>query len=252
MDELKKYLQTNVSYLEEYTPDTKVWQNIKQQIKPTKKKYALMFSIAKYSTAACVTFLAGIGAWHLLHNSPQNEGFPRTNQIAIIDSNGQKDNDTVTPETVDTPFAIIKSTTKNIARKLLLDTQAFVTSNAISTVFETPINGFVQIKSIDSQFNQAINIQKKIISQTPVYAESPAFFKDFISSYHQMENDEIVVKKDIVKIGLTPDLLEQLINVNQQKLNLLKLLLGEINKTNIRFKQNRNLLDTIKTYFVEI
>ncbi len=251
MDELKKYLQTNASYFEEDTPDTRIWQNIKYQIQTPKKKQTLMLSIAKYCIAACVLFLAGIGAWHLLQKTQHTEDFSKTNQLAINDSNNQKDSDVVIQETIDTPFAIITSTTKNIAKKLLLDTQKFV-SNTINNGFETSPTGFVQVRSIDSQFSQAINIQKNIINQTPLFAESPAFFKDFISSYQQMENDEKNVKKDIIKIGLSPDLLEQLINVNQQKLNLLKLLLTEINKTNNRFKQNRNLIDTIKTYFIEI
>ena len=251
MGELKKYLQTNASYFEEDIPAERVWQNIKHQIQPTKKKQALVLSIAKYCVAACVVFLAGIGAWHLLQKTQHTEDFSKTNQLAIIDSNNQKDSDVMTQESIDTPLAVITSTTKNIAKKLLLDTQRFV-SNTINNGFETSAANFLQIRSIDSQFSQAINVQKNIINQTPLFAESPVFFKDFISSYQQMENDEKNVKKDIIKIGFSPDLLEQLININQQKLNLLKLLLTEINKTNNRFKQNRNLIDTIKTYFIEI
>ncbi len=251
MDELKKYLQTNASHFEEDIPDARVWQNIKHQIQPPKKNQALIFSIAKYCVAACVVFLAGIGVWHLLQKTQYTEDFSKTNQLAIIDSNHKKDSELVTQETIDTPFAVITSTTKNIAKKLLLDTQKFV-GNTINNSFEISPAGFIQVRSIDSQFSQVINIQRNIINQTPLFAESPAFFKDFISSYQQIENDEKSVKKDITKIGLSNDLLEQLINVNQQKLNLLKLLLTEINKTNNRFKQNRNLIDTMKTYFIEI
>jgi len=251
MDDLKKYLQTNASYLQDDLPNTRVWQNIKHQIQPKKKKKSLVISIAKYCVAACVVFLAGIGAWHLLQKTQRTEDFSTSNQLVIIDSNNQKDNAVLIEETIDTPLAVIASTTKNVAKKLLLDTQRFV-RNTVNNGFETSATSFLQIRSIDSQFRQVINIQKNIINQTPLFAESPAFFKDFISSYQQMENDEKTVKKDIIKIGLSSDLLEQLINVNQQKLNLLKQLQTEINKTNNKYKQNRNLIDTIKTYFIEI
>ena len=90
MDELKKYLQTNASYLQEDVPDTRVWQNIKHQIKPKKKKQALVLSITKYCVAACIFLLAGIGAWHLLQKMQPIENSSRTNQLAFIDSNNQK------------------------------------------------------------------------------------------------------------------------------------------------------------------
>lgn len=249
MDELKKYLQENLSNFEDDVPDTKVWQSISYQIKSQKTKPVLWLLIAKYSIAACVVFLAGIGAYHLLLGSQKNEDSTKTNQIAVIDSNNQKDSDKIILETIDTPFAIITSATKKIARKLLLDTQTAITNNFEE---ESSDYSFHQVKSIDSQFSQIINVQKNIIKHTPLFAESPNFFRDFFTSYQQMENDEVIVKKDIKKIGLSKDLLEQLINVNQQKLSLLKQLLIEMNKTNIRFKQNRNLPDTVKTYFIEI
>lgn len=253
MDELKKYLQTNASSFEDELPDVKVWQNIRHKIQPPTTNRNLFILIARYSVAACIIFLAGIGAWYLLEGSKKMEDIPTVNHLAIIDSNNQKDTEISIQETLDTPLAVITSTTKNIAKKILLDTQDLA-QNIFVNNYSQESSGFSwhQVKSIDSQFSQIINVQKNIINHTPLFAESPNFFRDFFTSYQQMENDEITVKKDIKKIGLSKDLLEQLIYVNQQKLNLLKQLLIEMNKTNIRFKQNRNLLDTIKTYFIEI
>jgi hypothetical protein len=67
-----------------------------------------------------------------------------------------------------------------------------------------------------------------------------------------MERDEQNIKRDIRKGGLTDELLDQLINVYQQKLNMLKQLQNEIHKTNNRFKQNRGPVDSTKPYFLNI
>ena len=93
---------------------------------------------------------------------------------------------------------------------------------------------------------------KNKIANTPIYGESASFYNDFIDKFKQMEKDEKIVKKEIIQFGLNDMLLDQLINIYQQKLNVLKLLQSEINKTNIRFKQNRNAVDTLKANYLEI
>jgi hypothetical protein len=67
-----------------------------------------------------------------------------------------------------------------------------------------------------------------------------------------MEKDEAQIKSYIQKNGMSDELLEQLINVYQQKLNMLKLLQTEMQKLNSRFKQNRPAVDTLKTYFLNL
>ena len=83
-------------------------------------------------------------------------------------------------------------------------------------------------------------------------AESADYFNDFKIQIKQMELDEKVIKSDIAKHGMNDVLLDQLINVYQQKLNVLKQLQIEMNKTNNRFKQNRGPVDSVKTYFLNL
>jgi hypothetical protein len=105
---------------------------------------------------------------------------------------------------------------------------------------------------VENSFTQVINLQKAKVNTTPLIAENPGYFNDFAIEMKRMERDEQSIKRDIRKSGLTDELLDQLINVYQQKLNMLKQLQNEIHKTNNRFKQNRGPVDSTKPYFLNI
>jgi hypothetical protein len=108
------------------------------------------------------------------------------------------------------------------------------------------------LNDLESSFTQVINLQRARVSTMPMYAETPEYFSDFKVQMRQMEKDEKVIKADISKRGLSDELLDQLINLYQQKLNTLKQLQIEMNKTNNRFKQNRGPVDSTRTYFLNI
>jgi len=261
MDKLKDYLTKNATFLGNDLPSKKVWVNVATQInvnenaaynsKPTKNYTSIILLAAKYTVAACVIALAGFGGWSLL--KPKNDF---TNNYVTIEPKNKVfvDTEYAAPKTTDTPFTMLHNVANNIIDNLSQDNDESTPKKI--TVEQTNIDanniGFVQVKNVDSQFQQIINIQKNKINNTPLFAEKPTYFKDFVVAYKQMEKDEKNLKKDMLAIGFTNELLEQLINVNQQKLNLLKLLQTEINKTNIRFKQNRYLIDTAKAYFIQI
>ncbi|MNY50243.1 hypothetical protein D3C86_1857360 [compost metagenome] len=85
-----------------------------------------------------------------------------------------------------------------------------------------------------------------------MYAESAEYFADFKIQMKQLEKEEKSIKAEVVKQGLTDDLLNQLINLYQIKLGTLKQLQTEMNKINNRVKQIRRPVDSIKTYFIHI
>lgn len=250
MDNLQSYLQSGP--IGNDVPDKKVWQNITAslQLKEEKKEPAtspLIFTIFKYAVAACVIGLAGVGVWFLSHQ-PQTQ-FANTNNT---NTNIQPDSEMAVVNTPDTPFAILHNPANNTVETAIKenDNTKPAVHHLVAQANAAPPAYYLQVRNVDSQFSRIIKLQKNLISNTPVYTESPEYFKEFTTSYRQMEADEKQVKKDIVTNGFTDDLLEQLININQQKLNLLKLLQSEINKTNIRFKQNRNQIDTLKVYYI--
>jgi len=85
-----------------------------------------------------------------------------------------------------------------------------------------------------------------------MFAETPDYFNDFKLQIRQIERDERGIKSDISKQGMNDALVDQLINLYQQKLAVLKQLQIEMNKTNNRYKQNRGPVDSSKTYFLNM
>jgi hypothetical protein len=85
-----------------------------------------------------------------------------------------------------------------------------------------------------------------------MFGESSDYFTDFKIQINQLEKDEKSIKAEIVKRGMSDQLLNQLINIYQIKLNTLKQLQLEMNKINNRIKQNRVPVDSVKTYFINI
>jgi hypothetical protein len=256
MDNLKQFLQDNVHQLGNDMPSKKIWMNIANELNmgqksPQKSISPIVFLVFKYAVSACIIALAGIGIWHLSHQNNQQ-------QIVYVDSlnnnkQAQVDSDFALFQSHDTPLTILHSTANNTVEAAIQNDNSVENQKKYLVGNKaTNNNGILQIKYVDSQFNQMISIQKTSINTTPIFTESPVYFEEFKIGYKQIELDEKNIKQDIIKLGFTNELLEQLININQQKLNLLKMLQAEINKTNIRFKQNRSHLDTVKIYYIQI
>ena len=67
-----------------------------------------------------------------------------------------------------------------------------------------------------------------------------------------MDQDEQAVRNDIKTYGLNTEFLEQLINVYQQKLNLLKNLEAEINKMNNKVREKQARSATPEVHYLDI
>ena len=118
-----------------------------------------------------------------------------------------------------------------------------------------PLNNPEELKAlenVENSFTQVINMEKTRINTTPLTAEDPGYFKDFGRQIAMMESDEVAVKKEIKKNGITDGLLDRLINIYQQKLNVLKQLQKEMQKTNNRYKQGRPTEESPRLYFLNI
>lgn len=263
MDKFKDFLLQNIDDLGDDMPSQKVWHNINKNLHPNQlekeikkdttaqKKGTLLF-LAKWAAAACIFALAGIGVWHILINNKVNE--PSIGQVVTTPNNNIQKNET-TPQSVaeiDSPFNkidIVRGVENVVAKnnetkKIIPNKPAYI--SPLTALQKQEMN------SVENNFNTIITLAKNKIANTPIYGEGVSFYNDFIDKFKQMEKDEKLVKKEIIQFGLNDMLLEQLINIYQQKLNVLKLLQSEINKTNIRYKQNRNAVDTLKANYLEI
>ncbi|MFP5040720.1 hypothetical protein [Parasediminibacterium sp. JCM 36343] len=249
MDEFKKYIQQKASEMDVDEPSGRVWEQIAKQ---TSKPKARVFSMAaRWAVAACVIFLAGIG-FLLLQGGKETP-------IAKIARPVKKEIKAITAPRIDSPTiaTIVPQKEKAIeaiatTRKLLPSSHNNNKAKLKPQTKAADNTGLAELENIESSFTQFINLQKARVNTMPLNAESPAFFVEFSQQMHRMEKDEVTVKKEIKKHGINNELLGQLINVYQQKLNVLKQLQNEMQKTNNRYKQGRSPVDPSKIYFLNI
>lgn len=246
MDELKKYLQQHADELDLDEPRPQVWHQIRSGVE-VKKSANVVMLVTRWVAAACVLALAGIGGWSLLHDKPAPAESGR--QLVVQQKTEapvqMQPKDTVVAENPQpdvTAFAAIrKAPLKEKASPKIRSNEEMVRNRE-----QRGLN------DLENSFTQVINLQRARVESTPMYAETPEYFSDFKIQLKQMEKDEKQIKQDIGRRGISNDLLDQLINLYQQKLNILKQLQLEMNKTNNRFKQNRGPVDTTRTYFLNI
>ena len=239
MDELKKYLQNHTDELNLDEPRSQVWQNIRQETTGNKKPAAIIM-FTRWAIAACLLLLAGIGTWYVLRDKKPNTPISETKVQKRIVAPAPVQNETAT---VETPTSNTISKTKIIV-KIHKPVNPSLPINSMEDV--TALSG------IESSFTQVINLQRERVSAMPMYAETPEYFNDFKVQIKQMEKDEKVIKSDIARHGMNNELLDQLINLYQQKLGIFKQLQIEMNKTNNRYKQNHVPVDSARTYFLNM
>lgn len=222
MDNLKNFLEDHKDEMAFESPSAEVWQKLNKQ-----SKKAPVISIKKIlyaAAAACVLLITGL----LYVMQEQKETMPGEMAIAgkaKIQSpdpltNGQA---VLMPDTI-IDVSLAKTTAEQTLKK----------ANRSKQNTGNPIDREVQmaVQSIDENFSKLLNAQLRNINQTPIYAENKDMFDGFKNQYHQLETAEKQLKADIVNFGMEEQLLQQLIFINQQKLNLLKSLQVEINKVN--------------------
>jgi hypothetical protein len=271
MDEFKKYLITNQDQLETDEPSSLVWGKVQERMKTLDKSAsakidgtAKVFSIRKlvqWSAAACILGLAGTGVWYLFNDenavkplqeqvvtNEQETSTAPSNSSTNSPSNSQLNESMVATEpnsrdaSLGSTQPILSKQTQSIKPKTTGITSATTNNN----------NAMTTLSNMETGFTQIINLQKGKISTTPMYAESANYFNEFKAQINQLEQEEKQIKKEISKKGLTDHQLDQLINLYQYKLTVLKQLQLEMNKTNNRYKQNRGPVDSTRAYFINI
>ena len=245
MDELKKYLQNHRDQLGDDAPSPKIWTGISESLEPAATP---VFRIGyRWAAAAILLLMAGSAIWYWNQPTQPAQELVKEMKQPVLP--------TVIPSLVDTIERTITAALTKPAAKAKNMQRGFPAATPITTIHtvsELSNNDLVKMASLESSFTQVINLQKARISTTPLYAESPSYFKDFKLQMQQMEKDEKQIKVFISKNGMTDELLDQLINVYQQKLTMLKQLQNEMQKLNTRYKQNRESIDTAKTYFLNL
>jgi hypothetical protein len=237
MDELKKYLQQHRDEMDVDAPADQLLQRIQMQT-AGKKKGKLYTMLLRYAAVACVLAAIVLGSRWLMKTADK------------------KYIDTVTIEKT-TPTKDTAGTLKN---EPVADT---INNIAAVTVKNEPVLSkktgrkkqalpYLIMNSFEYNYSQLVNLQLKNIRNTPVYGEAPGYFDGFKKTLVQIEGDELSIKKHIKAAGLNDALLEQLINVYQEKLNVLKNLQHEINKMNKKLKDSQQPSDTLTAHYINI
>jgi hypothetical protein len=242
MDELKKYLQQNREALDSDEPSPMVWERI--QVQQPVKKTAIVVTITRWAVAACVLVLAGIGTWSLLK---EDEG--KTQEILQASRTSAEPRQEEIKQATE-PVISVPEINEETNKVLASVTREKKTVPEQKTTAERA--DLIALQNVENSFKQVINLQRNKVGTIPMYAESAEYFSDFKIQIRQLEKDEKTVKAEIVKRGLTDELLGQLINLYQIKLSTLKQLQTEMNKINNRVKQIRRPVDSVKTYFINI
>jgi hypothetical protein len=254
MDNLKKYLQQHLDELDSDVPGDEVWQKIQHTQAPVLPKKKVVKMVWRYAAAACV--LAAMASIFFLVNKkstnievaslPVKDTATQT-EIALQTEPLQRDTvpNTATPQTA-TPTPKKNETPQNEYARKEERQKAPVVEKRQKTIDPTQ---FI-INDVERNYTALVNLQLQRLKVTPVYAESPDYFSIFKQQYKQIERDEAAIKKDIQQHGLSDELLQQLININQQKLNVLKDLQAEVNKLNTKVRPSQNGVDSSRSYYL--
>jgi hypothetical protein len=251
MDRLKKHLQDHLPEMDVELPQSDLWQGIQQRIAPAQpsKGMLLPMKMMRWVAAASVLTVVGLASFLLTQkrdgasvvqmNLPV-EQLPLTKEVVP-----QKTNETlvvVTPKT-ETPKPTKKVLPQPNKQKLM---QNFVANQpkkktSIKVVDSAQILrtnlANVEWKKVSNDFELILVAQKQRINRTPLLVEDPSYFDSFKLALQQLENDEKKLKKEMANgTEMNDQMLDQLIQINQQKLNLLKQLQAEINRMNERNK----------------
>jgi|GEM_PF-2188362 len=240
MDNFKKYIQDNKSQLDGERPSPNLWDRIEQDIELPKEEKKVVPRTRWVAAAACLLVILVSGYIFLEKNKTQV-------QIPTFVQNH-------TPITKDSNDYINKVPTTITNMPPKIETQTFAAAKQKEKTTETrrKVNKIKHsaryvIEDVEvGNFSQVINYQRQYISTLPIYGQKPGYFSDFKQQLQQMDSDEKSVRNDIKKHGLNPKQIELLINIYQQKINLLKQLNQEIDRVNKSFYQNHSQKDSTK------
>ncbi|GAB2813804.1 hypothetical protein [Ferruginibacter profundus] len=236
MDEFKKYLQEHKDELDVDAPSAGLLQRIQTQT-TAKKKAALYPVLLRISAAACILVLIGFGIKRMLNTGDTGE------RIVTAPATPTQKTPGVLPAAIDTV------TNRHIAEEKNNTASLSPEKNTAAKKISEP---YRLMQSFEYNYTQLVKLQLKNIRQTPVYGETPDYFNDFKQTLKQIDTDEAIIKKNIRSNGLSDVLLEQLINVYQEKINVLKNLQQEMNKINNKVKENHLPTDTLTSHYINI
>lgn len=228
MDKFHDYLSSQQDRLDTDLPDELVWDRIQHTMKEKKGAGSVKY-LTRYFAAASVIILVAAGFW--LANR-------KTVHL-------QKENVAVTP------FLSEKDSTSTAIQNRL----PVINSRPVETPEEKDESKQVaeqQIEKVSAGYATLISSRLQQVRTTPVYAECTDYFSDFTVQLKQMDKDELNIQQDIDHYGMQDALVEQLIDVYERKLKLLKDLQKQISRMNSKADLRHDTSKQNKPCFINL
>jgi hypothetical protein len=249
MDNLKEYLLHHKADLDVDSPASDGWEKIETKM----SERSGYLSWVKYAVAACVIVLAGAGLWMVTKNNKKEpvvvnrgalsgkekggDSLPKEEKTAEAGRPEKKEGAGQSEETAAAGGQVKRAGEERKRHKARAPKPGEV-SDAVADV--------------DRSYSKLIDFELRKLRTTPLYAENGSYFSFYTEQLKQMDLDERAVRNDIKTYGLTGVFLEQLINVYQQKLTLLKNLQTEINKMNNKVRGKQGPSGKPEVYYLNI
>jgi hypothetical protein len=244
MDELKKYIREHRDELDvEMPPPSHIWQN------KTATKQPLTTIVIKWLAAASVILILSTAIYWGMSTS-RHKSWPQAEVI-------KKDSNKILQRHADSLNDSVPQQVKNIAGKNSNDLAsreeeqkkglAIRPRVSVQTRSKNKLTHSAS-KSLEANYASIISYQLKRLERTPIYIESADYFHVFKKQWYDMEKDEEKIKEDLDTYGLSDMLVDQFIQLYQQKIGLLKQLQTEIDKMNIRARNNPEFRKQTPTY----
>jgi hypothetical protein len=203
-DPLKVYLKSNAGAMDvDFAPENG-WQAIEKKLEPRFQIRSLM----QYAAAACILVLIGFGIARLTGSSATKKSTgltiiipkPDTSAIAIVPVR---------------PDSIIAAPKK---KKIKISLPG-------------------EVLQLQQDYAGIINKQISYVRQTAIYSEDAYLFNGIVNDLKDLDEQEKELRRSIIKNGLQENSIGGLSMIYQQKLMVLKSLLREMDKSNMRNKE---------------
>jgi hypothetical protein len=259
MDRFKQYLQDHLDDLDTDRPRDKVWQHIQQQVQAPEKRKAIIRPLhLRWAAAACVTGLLAVAAWWLISSLQTDKSGDSTAKTPLpaLHQDSPLINTGAHPQTASAGTAIINDLPKSRQPQTADNENREIAASgpererAISRP-DSEIRESYQpspLQHMEAGFIHIINSQLKQIRATPLYAENADYFSTFKKQFYQLNEDEKAWKKRVGSGTVNEEQLDELINIYEQKLKVLRLLQAEIIKTNKHYRQTGSAVAAHNSY----
>ena len=237
MDQFKKHLREHRDDLDiEKPPSFDTWP-VQSPVTQVSRPFV------KWLAAALVVSIVSIMLFWM--NQPSTQQSPKQTNIIERDTFRQITESTTRPDSLIAdemkPHDTSTADGPGLRRKI-----PAVTNN--SKIPRKRKEAPTSFESLETNYATIINYQLRRLERTPIYAESADYFHVFKKQWYDLQKDEEQLKTDIQAYGLNDMIVDQVIQLYQNKISVLKQLQKEINKMNLRTRNHPDFQNKKPSY----